>query len=131
MKTRTKIEVYPATPDIKASLDARASKKALDYVWRKDNLEHKKRAALMHAEVSSKGFWWIYWDKDVMGRVQLPDPVTGQNQIQEALLGDVKVEVGSAYEVLVGMPGGGSLADQPEIIRIKLRPIDEVKGRYP
>lgn len=130
-KTRTKIEVYAASPDLKAKMDARATKKALDYIWRKDYLEKKKRQAIMHAEVSCKGFWWFYWDPNVIGRVQTQDPVTGQDQLQEALLGDVRVEVGSAYEVLVGMPGSATLAEQPELLRVKLRPIEEVKGRYP
>lgn len=130
LKNRTKVEVYPATPDIKSKMDARASKKALDYVWRKDNLEKKKRQAIMQAEVSSKGFWWIYWDENVLGRVSMPDPITGQPSITEALLGDVRVEVGSAYEVLVGVPSAATLAEQPELIRVKLRPIDEVKGKY-
>lgn len=131
MKNRTKLEVYPASPDLKARMNARATKNALDYVWRKDNLETKKRQAIMHAEVESKGFWWIYWDENVIGRVQLPSNIPGQPaQMKEALLGDVRVEVGSAYEVLVGMPGSATLAEQPDLIRIKLRPMDEVKGKY-
>lgn len=131
MKNRTQIEVYPARPDVKSKMDARASKRALNYIWRKHRLEQKKRQALMHAEVSCKGFWWIYWDPNVMGRVQVPDEITGAPVVQEALLGDVCVEVGSAYEVLVGIPGAATLAQQPDLIRVKLRPIDEVKGRYP
>lgn len=131
LKTRTKIEVYAASPDLKAKMNARATKKALDYIWRKDSLEQKKRQAVMHAETSCKGFWWIYWDDTVIGRVSQKDPLTGQTTYQEAVLGDVRVEVGSAYEVLVGIPGAATLREQPELIRVKLRPIEEVKGRYP
>lgn len=131
LKNRTQIEVFPARSDMKAKMDARASKKAINYVWRKDRLDAKKRQALMQAEICGKGFWWVYWDDQIMGRVEIEDPMTGQKTYQEALLGDVCVEVGSAYEVLVGIPGASRLADQPEILRVKLRPIDEVKGRYP
>lgn len=131
LKNRTKLEVYAASPDVSSRLDARASKKALDYVWRKDNLEKKKRLAMMQAEVCGKGFWWIYWDANKIGRVQITDELTGQPSLQEAVLGDVCVEVGSAYEVLVGNPSVPTLAGQPEILRVKLRPMDDVKGRYP
>ena len=131
MKNRTQIEVYPARSDVKSKMDARASKKALNYIWRKHKLEQKKRQALMHAETCSKGFWWIYWDPNIMGRVQVPDPLTGEMTVQEALLGDVCVEVGSAYEVLVGLPGAATLSTQPDMLRVKLRPIEEVRGRYP
>jgi len=130
-KNRTKIEVYPASMDLKSKMDARASKKALDYLWRKEQLEKKKRQALMHAETGCKGFWWFYWDPNILGRVQQDDPLTQQPIVQEAMVGDVRVEVGSAYEVLVGIPGAGSLAEQPDLIRVKLRPIEEVRGRYP
>lgn len=131
MKNRTQIEVYPARSDMKSKMNARASKKALNYVWRKDRLEQKKRQALMQSEVCGKGFWWFYWDPTIIGRVEIIDPMTQEKTYQEAELGDVCVEVGSAYEVLVGFPGKSTLAEQPDLIRVKLRPIDEVKGRYP
>jgi hypothetical protein len=45
--------------------------------------------------------------------------------------GDIGIEVGSAFELLVADPGISRIGDQPAVMRIKLRDIEEVKTRYP
>lgn len=131
LKNRTKVEVIPATPDQDDRLNARASKRSLDYVWRKDNLEQKKAQAIMTAEYGGKGYWWLHWDPTVMGQVVENDPLTGEPIRQEGIVGDVRVEVGSPYELLIADPTEPLLANQPKILRVKLRPLAEMKARYP
>lgn len=130
--------VVPANTDIKDKMDARATGKVLDYVWRKTHLEAKYREARIWAEKCGRGYWWFYWDPDLMGRVLTEDPNAAQNPgaapkktVQTAILGDVCVEVGSPFEVLVGDPGASSLTTQNEIIRAKERSLDYIRARFP
>jgi len=46
-------------------------------------------------------------------------------------LGDPAIEVGSPFEVLVADPGIPDIGDQPEIMRIKIRDVEEMRQRYP
>lgn len=130
LKNRPKPIVTPATTDRKDILNARVTQKVLDYLWRKLRLEDKFRDALMWSCVSGKGFWWFYWDANKLVPTPVTDPLTGQQVPVEAMLGDIVVEVGSPFEVLVADPSITRLADQPEIMRVKIRPVDEVKARY-
>lgn len=131
LKNRQMPIVVPASPEHADQLDARASTKALEFQHDRLQLEKKFREAIVWAERTSRGYWWFYWDPLVKGRVLMVDPATGQENIQESQLGDVCIEVGSPFEVLVADPGAHSLAQQPEIMRVKLRPLQEMKGRYP
>ena len=51
--------------------------------------------------------------------------------VEDAQLGDIEVEVGNAFEVLVSDHRTSRLADQPEIMRAKVRDLEDVKARYP
>jgi len=51
--------------------------------------------------------------------------------VEDAQLGDIEVEVGNAFEVLVSDNRTSRLADQPEIMRAKVRDLEDVKARYP
>jgi hypothetical protein len=127
LKQRPTPIVVPASTERDDRLNARATQKVLDYQWRRGKLEGKYRDALLWSSTTGKGFWWFYWDPLKTARVK--DPMTGQ--AVEAQLGDVCIEVGSPFELLVSDPGEAHLSDQPEIMRVKLRPIEDVKQRYP
>ncbi len=131
LKNRPTWVVVPATTDLKDKLDAKATGKVLDYIWRKLHLESRYRDAVEWAETCSRGFWWFSWDAEALGRVNIKDPETGQQTIQEGVVGEVVVECGSPFEIFVGDPGASSLAYQDEIIRAKERSLDYVRGRYP
>jgi hypothetical protein len=131
LKGRTKVFVVSATGDSQDRLNARATRMAIDYVWRKQKVESKRRRAVMMAEVAAKGFVWLHWDEHIQGDVMIPDELTGQPTRQRAVLGDVVVEVGSPYEILVADPTIPSLGEQPEIMRIKLRRVEDLKQKYP
>lgn len=130
LKNRAVPHVVPAQEDQQAKMNARATERALHYQWRRLQLETKYKDALLWAKDSSKALWWFYWDPSIRARVSTQNPL-GQPEMQDAQLGDVAIEVGSAFELLVADPGIARIGDQPAIMRIKLRPIDEVKGRYP
>lgn len=131
LKNRPTWVIVPATTDIKDTLDAKATGKVLDYIWRKVHLESKYRDVVELAETCSRGYWWMSWDPEALGRVAQDDPTTGKKTTQEGVVGEVTVEVGSPFEVLVGNPGASSLIYQDEIMRVKERSLDYIRGRYP
>lgn len=131
LKNRPTWVIVPATSDLKDRLDARATGKVLDFLWRKLHLEAKYRRALEWSETCSKGFWWFSWDGEALGRVSQADPLTGKKSISEAVVGEVVIEVGSPFELFVGDPGASSLSEQDEIIRARVRPLSYIKSRFP
>lgn len=131
LKNRATWIIVPARSDLKARQDARATGKVLDYIWRKLHMEKKYTKALEWSETCAKGYWWFNWDAEQIGRVTTTDPATGQKTISEAIVGEVVVEVGSPFEVLVGDPGASTLAEQEEMIRVRERPISYVRDRWP
>jgi len=145
LKNRPTWIVVPATSDTKDKMDARATGKVLDYLWRKLKLEAKFRDAIIWAESCARGYWWFGWNPDALGRVvqQIPsDPVPSvpgmppaapqspQKQISDGVVGEVTVEVSSPFEVLVGNPASSGLSTQDEIIRAKVRTLDYVRARF-
>lgn len=130
LKNRTVPIVIPSSTDREDKMDARMTQKALDYIYRKDNLERKYREALNWCNTAAKGFWWLYWDPTKTARIQVRNP-DGTAQAIEAQLGDVCIEVGSPFEVLPSDPGITSVAMQPEIMRVRSMDLADVKARYP
>jgi hypothetical protein len=122
--------VLPATSDPEDIQDARATKQALDYIWRKEKLEIKYKDTLNWSNTCSKGYWWLHWNPNAPARRQVQDPMTGQSTIEEFIGGDVEIEVGSPFEVLVGDPSITNIGEQPEIMRIRLREVKDVELRY-
>lgn len=131
LKRRAVPHVVPAQEDQDAKLNARGTEKALMYQWRRLQLEAKYKDALLIAKDCSKACWWFYWDANALARISAKDPMSGQEQVGDAPAGDVGVEVGSAFELLVSDPGIARLGDQPAIMRIKLRDVKDVQARYP
>lgn len=131
VKNRPKPIVVPATSEYDDYLNARATQRAMDYQWRKLRQELLLKRALIWARNCAKGYWWYHWDPSKTARVMLKDPQTGKNTYQEQPLGDIDLEVGSPFEVLVADPGISVIGEQPEIMRVKLRDIEEMKARYP
>jgi hypothetical protein len=130
-KSRPLPQVIPANTDRQSVMDAKATEKILDYQWRRLGLETKYEDVLLWAMTTGKAFWWIRWNKDVPARVQMPGPdLGGDGSIAEVPLGDVEIEVGTAFELLVADPGIPRIADQPRIMRIKGRPVKEVASRF-
>jgi hypothetical protein len=130
LKQRPQPIVVPASTDRDDTLNARATQKALDYLWRKLRLEGRYKEALIWASMCGKGFWWFSWDPTVRGRVSI-DNELGQSVPQEAEVGDVVVEAGSPFEVLVANQEIARIADQFEIMRVKLRDLSDLKARFP
>jgi hypothetical protein len=121
--------IVPASTDREDKMNAKATQKVLDYLWRKISLETKYKDALEWAAICGKGFWWYHWDFTAKGRI-VKQTILGP-QVETAALGDPDVEVGSAFEVLVPDLGITRIGDQPEIMRIKVRDIEDVRKRYP
>lgn len=131
VKQRPYPQVIPANTDRQSVLDAKATEKAIDYLWRKLGLETKYEDAVLWAMTTGKAFWWFRWDTNVNARVQMPGPEYGfNNEVVEAPLGEVSVEVGTAFELLVQDQGVPRIADQPRIMRVKARPARETELRF-
>jgi len=131
LKNRIRWDVFPATLEQRDKMNARATKKILDYQYRRIRLEKKYRQVLAISDTQARGYLWLYWDESVKVRVQMTDPMSGQKVIKEAELGDVGVEVGSPLEILVGDPQCPDLATQEELIRMKMRDVKTLQARYP
>lgn len=129
-KNRPKPVVIPASTEYKDLMDARASERALRYQWERLRLEVAYRDARQWAAVCSKSYWWFGYDENVLGRVQTKDPM-GRAVTQEAMLGDVIVENGNAWEVLVPDPTCARIGKQPEMMRVREFGREEVKRRFP
>ncbi len=128
-KSRPKPVVVPASTERKDVLNARATEKMLAYLWSRLHLEEKYKDARGWATIASKGFWWFYWDAAAFGRVQVMGQ-DGKPTYQPAQIGDVCVEVGSPFEVLVADPTKSRIGQQPWIIRARLMKKDDVMARY-
>ncbi len=132
LRAKNKWVVVPASPDQDDRMNARATQKALDYQRRRLRLNLLHFRAILWTEVCGRGYWWIYWDSEAKGRyVEQPAQMGLKPQISEAIMGDVAIEVGSTFEVLVADPAIGFIGDQPEIMRIKMRFLDDMKARHP
>jgi hypothetical protein len=130
VKNRPKPVVTPATAEFKDILKARSSERSLEYQWRRMRLERKFRDALWSAKDCSKAFWWFHWDPTLSARILQSDPMTGANTYGEAPLGDITIENGNAFQVLVADPGISYIGEQPEIMRITMRPLADAKQRF-
>jgi hypothetical protein len=131
LKNRPKPVVLPATTEYQDQLKARGTQRMLDFQWRRLLLEQKFKDALYWAKDCGKAFMWLHWDPTKRGRLMDRDPQTGKVSYGEAVLGDVAVEVGNAFQVLVADSGIERIGDQPEIMRISLRLVADMKQRYP
>jgi len=130
-KARPRPIVVPFSSDRRDKQDAKASERALEYYWEKYNLEQSYLDALLWAGNCGKSFWWFHWDADAIVPVSQEDPQSGEIGIIDKQLGDIRVEVGNAFEVLVSDPQIAHIADQPEIMRVKVRRVEDLKKRYP
>jgi hypothetical protein len=122
--------VLPATSDPEDIQDARGTKQALDYIWRKERLEGKYKETLNWSNTCSKGYWWLHWNPNAKARRQITDEMTGQKSMEDFEGGDVEIEVGSPFEVLVADPSITSIGQQPEIMRVQLREVKDIEARY-
>ena len=130
LKNRSKPEVIPATTELKHKLDARMTTKALDYAWRKFRLEQAYTEALLWSNMTGHGYWWYHWNPNVIARVQLDDPTSGEKILTEAPLGDIEIETGGPFEVLVADPTQSNIGRQPKIMRLTLRDVRDLRARY-
>jgi len=120
LKNKWEPFVVPASSDREDKLNAVATKNALDYCLRKQQSEQKYRQLLHWALTAGKGFMWIHWDPALKVR-------TPEGEVQA---GDVLLEPGSPFEVFVSDPGLPTIGEQPKIMRVKMRPLEEVKKRF-
>ncbi len=131
LKGRAKPTVRPFTNDIEAREDARMTEQALDYYWRKAQLDAAYQDTLDWASKTGHGYWWLSWDPTVMGHVSTKDDLTGQTMVEEATLGDVAVETDGTFSLLVADPAISRIGKQPQIMRVKIRSLDYVRARFP
>lgn len=131
LKNRPKPIVTPATTEYNDYLNAKATQKVLDYLWRKLRMEVKYKDAVLWAATAGKSFWWFHWNEHGVARVRVQDPISGLVSYEDQPLGEIEVEVGSPFEVLVADQGAANLEDQPEIMRIRMRKVEEMRARYP
>lgn len=129
LKNRPVPVVVPATTDLDDRLDARATTKALEYAWRKLQLEKAYSKALRWAGIAFHGYWWFSWDPSALAKVQMETPAGPVVRLLP--VGDIEVEVGSPFELVVGDATCSTIGDQPWIVRTKRRPLSYIQSRFP
>lgn len=127
LKNKFEPQVVPASTDREDQLNAKATKLALDYLFRKVNMEKIYREVLNWSNICGKGFMGFYWDPNKPVRTK--DPLTGE--VVESAQGDVVVEAISPFEILVPDEGIVSLAKQPEMMRVRQMQLTDIYARYP
>lgn len=126
LKDKRTPTVVPASSDKEDKMNATATEKALEYVARQQKLDSKYRQTLDWTLSCGKGFVWLYWDPNAVGMIK--DPATGS--VTETPLGDVIYESGNPFEVLVPDIGISTIGDQPEIMRVRAIPLEELKRQH-
>jgi hypothetical protein len=132
LKQRFQPLVLPFSPDREDKLNARATQRAFEAFHQREQVERKYRQTLNWSNTCGKGFLVLYWDptKKVTVKAapgEVPGVAPGQYDVEA---GDICLEVSSPFEWLVPDPGNSTLADQPEVMRVKLRLVSDVKARY-
>jgi hypothetical protein len=130
LKTRAIPIITAASTDHEDILNAKATTKVLEYLWDKLMLEEQYEEALLWSMQTGKAFWWFRWNQNVIGQVKAPPDPFGQEEVLDVPLGDVEVELGTAFELLVADPGVTRLQKQPEIMRVKVVPVADLKAQF-
>jgi hypothetical protein len=122
--------VVPATNDIDDRQNARFSSKALDYQTRTLRLEQKYGDAVRTAQLMGHAYWWFHWNPAKVAKVKIKDPLTNESVVEQVEAGDLEIEEDTPWSTLVGDAACHYIGDQPWIIRLKMRPLDEVRARF-
>lgn len=120
--------VMPATTDREDIFNARASQKALEYIVRKGNIRQRYMQVNQWSPITGKAFWAVRWDDDAIGLAPSKNVETGA---VEPVMGEVKVDLVSAFELLPADPGIETLGDQPEVMRVKMVKVGDLEKRFP
>lgn len=131
LKDRVTWVVRTASDDYDDILDAQASTKALGYQHKRLQVEEAYEEVLLSAMQTGKAFWWFYWDEKAVAQFVEPAGLTTPEQVHDLPLGDVGLEVGSAFEVLPSDLAITRMAKQPEIMRVKARKIADAEALFP
>lgn len=118
--------VVAANNDYQEILNARMSQQALLYLTRKGNWQDKYELAVAQAELTGKSFLWVYWDDAAMATFKNPQ----NGQTFEYPDGDVRVENGSAFELLVEDASESRIGKQKKIMRVSAIPIADARAMY-
>jgi hypothetical protein len=129
LKNRAIPVVDSASDDHEDILNAKATTKVFEYTWHRLAVEEKQEEVLLSSLVTGKAFWWMFWNQNSLAQVR-EDVQVGKPIVHDIPLGDVDIEVGSAFEVLVSDPGVMRLKNQPEVMRIKSRPVKDVEKMF-
>lgn len=130
-KNRPKPVAIPASTDYKDLMDARATERVLRYQMDRLRFETQYRTARQWSAIGFKAYWWLGYDENIMGRVELTNQLTGKKEIVPAVLGDVTLECGNVWEVLVEDPSIETIGKQPEIQRVRKLKRKDAEARWP
>jgi hypothetical protein len=130
LKMRAIPVVTPSSTDHEDILNAQATTKLLEYLWPKLQLEELYEEALLWSMQTGKSFWWFRWKETALAQVKKPAGFLSKESVEDVPLGDVEVELGTVFELLVSDPGVTRIGKQPEIMRVKTRLVKELESNY-
>lgn len=117
--------VVPATTDREDIFNAKASQKALEYYTRKASLRAKWMQVMQWVPLTGKAFWSIRWNDDAISHAP-----TKLDSKLAPITGEVEIDYCSAFEILPADPGIELMANQPEILRVRLMDCRDIEARY-
>jgi len=130
LKNRTIPVVSAATTEHEDILNAEGTTKALEYQWDRLRLEELYEDSLLWSMQTGKAFWWFRWDKGAVAQVRDPGGLTVKPSTLDVPLGDVHVDLGSAFELLVDDLGVMRIQKQREIQRITVIAAADAELQY-
>jgi hypothetical protein len=130
-RTRPKGFVVPFNTDRKSRLDARATEKALGYFYERAEQEQAYLDVIQHAGETGKAYWWLYWNPTKKATIRRKNEITGTVSIEDAeAQGDIELQVGNAFEVLVPDLRTVHLKDQSKMMRVRVQDVADMKARF-
>jgi hypothetical protein len=130
-RSRPKAFVVPFNSDRQSRLDARATEKSLDYFYNRSQQEQAYLDVIQHASETGKAYWWIYYNPKAQATLRQTNKETGTVSVHDFEGGEVEVQVDSAFPVLVPDLRRTHIWEQPEIMRVRVMDVDDMKAEYP
>lgn len=129
-KTRPKPIVVPFTTERQARLDARATEHALEYTYERTGQEQKYVDVLQWAARTGKAYWFLNWNPDKLVTIKTKNDVTHTSTLHDVPEGDVEIEVGSGFDILVPEVRQFHLGKQSEVMHVQVKDIKAMRKKY-
>lgn len=130
LKDRAYPVVTAASTEHEDILNAKGTEKVLSYQWLRCSVEEKYEESLFATMQTGKSFLAVRWNTTAIAQIKTPGGFLQKPSVEDVPLGDVEVELVSAFEILVADAGISRLRDQEKFQRVKVRPVGDVEQMF-